>query len=43
VLATVLSQKVEQRYLDVEDALDLAKLIASGNARVLYLGRKEER
>jgi len=38
VLATVLQQKVEDLYLDIEDALDIARLIASGNARALYLG-----
>jgi hypothetical protein len=42
VLATVLMQKVENHYLEVEDALDIARLVASGNARALYLGGREE-
>jgi hypothetical protein len=40
VLNTVLAQKVESGYLEVEDALQVARLIAADNARALYLGEE---
>ena len=42
VLFTVLSQKVEAGYFDLDTALHIGRLIGLENARSVYLGTEEE-
>lgn len=42
VLFTVLSQKVEAGYFDLDTALHIGRLIGLENARTVYLGTEEE-